>query len=448
MLSTIILNWNRRYLLEQCVESYLETVGNYFELIIVDNASTDGSIEYLRNLEANGSAKLIYLNENMGGEAFNRAVPLSRGDLIHLSENDQIFLPGWYDHVVSSFDSFGDLGQLSLFSDTPTDDEVWESKASNLRFSNGKILYEAHGNVGTSSIVKAELFRDIGIRVGNIEEGLFKFPNGDKLSADIKTAGFWCAWSDRYYVRNVGHERAEFDAHENYYIQNYASKPGVGVAGWKARIAYQSKLPRTFRRSLAFPDSSPVPEKTQHAVNGTPARMWSMYDGFTAEVEVLDLLMVLARLIKPTHVLETGTWLGLSSCAIARGLVANGFGHLTTLEVNAEAHSMALKNLAHYEFTSVVDAWLMSSMEYVPEHIFDMAVFDSEMGLRVHEFRRFKPSLREGALVIFHDTAPHHSIVIDGVRSLIDEGAVVGVDLPTPRGVFVGRVSTSVQSSR
>jgi glycosyltransferase involved in cell wall biosynthesis len=174
MLSTIILNWNRRYLLEQCVESYLETVGNYFELIIVDNASTDGSIEYLRNLEANGSAKLIYLNENMGGEAFNRAVPLSRGDLIHLSENDQIFLPGWYDHVVSSFDSFGDLGQLSLFSDTPTDDEVWESKASNLRFSNEKILYEAHGNVGTSSIVKAELFRDIGIRVGNIEEGPFK----------------------------------------------------------------------------------------------------------------------------------------------------------------------------------------------------------------------------------------------------------------------------------
>ena len=85
-------------------------------------------------------------------------------------------------------------------------------------------------------------------------------------------------------------------------------------------------------------------------------------------------------------------------------------------------------------------------MEYVPEHIFDMAVFDSEIGLRVHEFRRFKPSLREGALVIFHDTAPHHSIVIDGVRSLIDEGAVVGVDLPTPRGVFVGRVSTSVQS--
>jgi hypothetical protein len=62
----------------------------------------------------------------------------------------------------------------------------------------------------------------------------------------------------------------------------------------EARIAYQSKLPRTFRRSLAFLDSSPVPKKTQHAVNGTPARMWSMFDGFTAEG------------------------------AIARGLVANG----------------------------------------------------------------------------------------------------------------------------
>ena len=29
---------------------------------------------------------------------------------------------------------------------------------------------------------------------------------------DVKAAGFWCAWSERYYVRNVGHEVAEFEA--------------------------------------------------------------------------------------------------------------------------------------------------------------------------------------------------------------------------------------------
>jgi hypothetical protein len=68
-----------------------------------------------------------------------------------------------------------------------------------------------------------------------------------------------------------------------------------------------------------------------------------------------------------------------------------------------------------------------------------MAVFDSENSLRAHEFRRFRPWLNDGALVLFHDTAEHHQSVITGVRSLVGEGALVGVNLPTPRGVFVGR---------
>jgi predicted O-methyltransferase YrrM/glycosyltransferase involved in cell wall biosynthesis len=447
-LSTIILNWNRNYLLKQCVESYLSTVGDEFELIIVDNHSTDGSIKYLHELERERPIKVIRLDENIGGEAFNCAIPLVRGDLIHLSENDQIFLPGWHSHVIASFDAFNDLGQLSLFSDTPTDDEVgptsaelvsWEPKPSHLRFGKGKILYETHANVGTSSVIRASLFRN-GLRVNNIVMGEYKFPDDGRLSADIKSMGAWCAWSDRYYVRNVGHEMNEFRENPDYYEKNYASKPWVGVSGWRARIDQQASLPRMSRRSLALPDRTALPEKTREAVNGTPARVWSMFDGFTAEVEVLDLLLTLTRLVKPSQVLETGTWLGLSSCAIARGLAANGFGRLTTLEINAEAHHVALEHIAHYGLTPFVDAKLVSSLEFIPDDIYDMALFDSELALRVPEFRRFRPSLRDGALVILHDTAPHHGTVTDGVRSLVSEGAVVGVDLPTPRGVFIGRV--------
>ncbi len=438
-LSTIILSWNRDYLLKQCVESYLSTVGDEFELIIVDNHSSDGSIKYLHELERERSIKVIRLDENIGGEAFNWAIPMARGDLIHLSENDQIFLPGWHSHVIASLDAFNDLGQLSLFSDTPTDDEAWEPKPSHLRFGKGKILYEAHDNVGTSSVVRASLFRN-GLKVNNIVMGEYKFPDDGRLSADIKSMGAWCAWSERYYVRNVGHEMNEFRENPDYYEKNYASKPWVGVSGWRARIEQQAILPRMTRGSLALPDRAALPEKTREAVNGTPARMWSMFDGFTAEVEVLDLLLTLTRLVKPSHVLETGTWLGLSSCAIARGLAANGFGRLTTLEINAEAHHVAQEHIADYGLASFVDAKVVSSLEFVPGDIYDMALFGSEPALRIPEFRRFRPSLKDGALVIFHDTAPHHGTAIDGVRSLLSEGAVVGVDLPTPRGVFIGRL--------
>lgn len=54
MLSTIILNWNRAYLLHQCVDSYLETVAGDFELMIVDNASTDGSRDYCGGSKTGG----------------------------------------------------------------------------------------------------------------------------------------------------------------------------------------------------------------------------------------------------------------------------------------------------------------------------------------------------------------------------------------------------------
>lgn len=438
-ISTIILNWNREYLLRQCVASYLDTVGAGFELIIVDNHSTDNSIKYLHELENSESVSVIYLHENIGGEAFNSAISKARYDLIHLSENDQVFLPGWFDHVIESFEAFYDLGQLSLFSDTPTDNEAWEPKPSHLRFAKGKILYEAHGNVGTSSIIRQSVFHK-GLRISNIVQGEYKLPDDAKLSKDIKSFGLWCAWSNRYYVRNVGHEIDEFRKNPDYYTKNYASKPWINASGWRARMDQQISLPKITRDCLALPDKAAIPEKTIHAVNGTPARLWSMFDGFTAEVEVIDLLFILTRLVKPSYVLETGTWLGLSSCAIGRGLKTNGFGHLTTLEINPEAHRVALEHIAHYDLTSVVNAHLISSMEFVPDRTYDMALFDSEMILRVHEFRRFRPSLKEGALVIFHDTASHHRVVIDGVRSLISEGALVGVDLPTPRGVFLGRV--------
>ncbi len=442
MISTIILNWNRDRLLKQTIESYFATVGPDRELVVVDNASSDGSVAYLKRIENEWPVKVIYLDENLGGEAYNLAIPLVSGDLIHLSENDQMFLPGWFEHVAASFNAFSKLGQLSLFGDTPTDDEAWEPKPAHLCFSKGKILYEAHGNVGTSSVLRAELFRDKALRVHNIAHGTFLFPADGRLSADVKSAGYLVAWSDRYYVRNVGHEIGEFERNEAYYKENYSSKPWVGVEGWKQRIEKQKSLPVVARHCVALSDRAVLPEKTPQDVNGKAARLWSMFDGFTAETEVLDFLYVLTRLIKPAEVLETGTWLGLSTCAIARGLSENGFGRVTTLEVNAEAYDAALQSISSYGFEDVVNAQLCSSVDFAPDKHYDLALFDSDLSLRIEEFRRFRPWLSEGAIVLFHDVSAHHGVVAEGVRTLLNEGAIVGFDFPTPRGLFIGKVAS------
>jgi len=439
LITTIILNWNRAELLKKTVESYLATAGADRELIVVDNASTDESRDYLRVIEADSGVRVLCLNENEGGAAYNHAVPHARGDLIHLCENDVVFQPGWFEHAVSAFDCFPTLGQLSLFGDVPTDEEAWESKPSQLVFSRGKILYRALANVGTTSVLRASLFRENGLKVRNIEHGSFRFPDDTRLSADVKAAGFGVAWSDHYYIRNVGHEVEEFEKNPDYYEQNYASKPWVGVEGWRSRVERQKAAPRPLRRSVCLPERVVAPEKTPHPVRDKPARLWSMFDGFSAETEIVDFIHVLTKLIKPVHVLETGTWIGLSACAIARALIANGLGDLTTLEVHPEVHATALEHFEKYQVSEIVNAVRTSSMEYVPDRKFDMALFDSDPALRVAEFRRFLPHLNPGAVVLFRDTASPQAAGFASLKQIIDSGLITaGINFATPRGLFVG----------
>jgi predicted O-methyltransferase YrrM len=120
--------------------------------------------------------------------------------------------------------------------------------------------------------------------------------------------------------------------------------------------------------------------------------------------------------------------------------VANGFGDLTTLEVNPEAHATAQAQIAHYGLEAVVDSRLASSLEFTPDRHYDMAIFDTGTELQIQEFRRFKPWLKPGALLIFRDTSERDGATVPSVRTLIAEGAIEGVNLPTPRGVWIGRV--------
>jgi glycosyltransferase involved in cell wall biosynthesis len=214
LVSTVVLNWNRAALLEQMLRSYADTVNGPAEIIVVDNGSPDNSrfvIDAARSFLPKIQA--IFLSENVGGEAINICLDRVIGDLIHITENDQLFLAGWTDHAREAFNFFSDLGQLSFFAPVPTDEQAWEIQPCHMRFSQGKILYEAHNNLTTSSVIRSTLIRDYNLRIHNLPSSgtmAYKFPDDGRLSNDVKNAGYWCAWSDRYYVRNVGHEITEF----------------------------------------------------------------------------------------------------------------------------------------------------------------------------------------------------------------------------------------------
>ena len=445
LISTIVLNWNRAVLLRQTLRSYADTVSGPAEIFVVDNASLDDSrkvIEearsYLPRLVA------VLLDENAGGEAVNRCLDRGSGELIHISENDLVFLPGWADHVREAFSFFADLGQLSLFGASNLDVHPrWLTRPSRLRFAQGKILYEALENVGTSCVIRTSLISRYDIRIHNIarqEPEGFKFPNDGRLSQNIKEAGFWCAWSDRYYVRNIGHELAEFDRDPDYYQENYASKPWIGLKEWRRRVAEARQRPPVRRRSVVFADAAEIqPERTMIPVGNKPSQLWSMFDGYTAEIEVLDFLYTLVRLTKPERVLETGTWLGRSAIAIASALRDNGVGHLVTIELNGQAAEAAARNIHDQGLMSFVTLHVANSLVIELPEMYEFALFDSDIHIRKAEFIRFYDRLEPGAITLFHDTANHHVGSADGVTNLMNMGMLEGIFLPTPRGIFVGR---------
>lgn len=64
-LSAVIVNYNSVYLLEDCIENLLKT-GLFLKIIVVDNGSTDGSAELLKNKYITNPVLKIVLSENKG----------------------------------------------------------------------------------------------------------------------------------------------------------------------------------------------------------------------------------------------------------------------------------------------------------------------------------------------------------------------------------------------
>jgi 2-polyprenyl-3-methyl-5-hydroxy-6-metoxy-1,4-benzoquinol methylase len=440
-ISTIVLNWNRAELLRATLRSYAETAREPFDLTVVDNASGDHSrsvIEESKRLVP--SLRAVYCDRNFGGEALNDQIARAAGSLIHLHENDILLLAGWQDHAIETFRAFGDLGQLSLFNGIPTDEFPADPQPVTLRFSAGKILYEAHGNVGTSSILRAELFGVHGVRVHNLRRGdadAFSFPDDGRLSRDVRASGYWCAYSDRRYIRNVGHELDEFDRDPEYYAKNYASKPWIGAGAWRERVAAARGLPRPNRSSGVLPGAAVQPERTAGLCGGVEARLWSMLDTRTPEVEVLDLLHALVRLTKPRRALETSTWLGSSAIAIGSALRDNGFGRLRTLERDPGAQPYAVRNVAAANLAQIVTIRSADDPGDAPDEGYDFVFLNAGAS----DFVQQLDSIADGATLVFHGRSIDEATPAGALDLLMSAGLVHGVAPRTPRGLFIGTLT-------
>jgi GT2 family glycosyltransferase len=149
-LSFIIVNWNGGELLRRSIESVLEFPPKTpFDIIVVDNASTDGSVAWLNSNELRERLDGVPLHviantENLGfGRANNQAFVYTRAPMLFLLNADAELRPGACEALVAALMSDSRVGacgprllnpdgslQISVWRNPPT---AWATLLSGLR---------------------------------------------------------------------------------------------------------------------------------------------------------------------------------------------------------------------------------------------------------------------------------------------------------------------------
>lgn len=101
MLTIIIVSWNSQKFLPHCLESIYSQTFKDFSVIIIDNGSTDGSIEFIKKNYP--QAILLKNPKNLGfARANNQGLKLARGEYVLLCNTDIVLEKNFLDKIIET----------------------------------------------------------------------------------------------------------------------------------------------------------------------------------------------------------------------------------------------------------------------------------------------------------------------------------------------------------
>jgi GT2 family glycosyltransferase len=212
-LSVIIVNYNVKYFLEQCLYS-VQKAGNDLdiEIIVVDNQSTDGSIEHLRPKFP--GVKFISNSSNLGfARACNIGIQCASGELTLFLNPDTIVAEDCFQQCVSFFESHSDCGVLGVKMVDGSGQFLKESKRSfpspltslyklfglSVLFPRSKIFSRYHlGHLDKNSDHEVDVLagafmmirKKVLDAVGSFDESFFMYGEDVDLSYRVQKAGY------------------------------------------------------------------------------------------------------------------------------------------------------------------------------------------------------------------------------------------------------------------
>jgi GT2 family glycosyltransferase len=211
-ISVVIVGWNAEHYLELCLESLAKAPPRRsMEVFVVDNASTDGSVEMI---EAKFPwVKLIKSSENLGfSRGNNVAIRQCQGRYVALVNPDVIVFPGCLDALADFLDqnpNAGNVGprvlnpDMSMQSTCRRFPTLWNNFCSatglSARFKNSRffagehMFYFPHDRtlavdvlVGCFSMIRREAFDAVGL----LDEGLFMYGDDVDWCRRARNAGW------------------------------------------------------------------------------------------------------------------------------------------------------------------------------------------------------------------------------------------------------------------
>ena len=113
LVTVVILNWNGKQYLSSCLESVFKQIYPRLKVIVVDNGSRDGSVQFIEEKYPD-SVILIRNEENLGfAEGNNQGIKAARGKYVALLNNDTRVEPRWLREMVRVMEENPEAGMCS-----------------------------------------------------------------------------------------------------------------------------------------------------------------------------------------------------------------------------------------------------------------------------------------------------------------------------------------------
>ncbi|MCS7024957.1 MAG: glycosyltransferase family 2 protein [Bryobacteraceae bacterium] len=215
-ISVIIVNWNRRQLLARCLASLMRQREANLEIIVVDNGSSDGSLEMVESEFGRGQPFPVRLIANSYNRGFcaanNQGIALARHPWVALINNDAEADPDWAASLLEAAQSRPDVGMVAskilVYDEPGRIDKVGHlvyfdgqnrGRGSG-EFDHGQYdqLEEVAWPDGCAAAYRKAMLEEIG----GFDEDFFAYADDAELGLRARLAGWRALYTPRAVVRH------------------------------------------------------------------------------------------------------------------------------------------------------------------------------------------------------------------------------------------------------